>query len=83
MLRINQIKCGIQEKEDGILKKIRNIYGIEQAEITHFEIVRQAIDARQKPQKIYQPKAGAISTEKSFKPISNAKMQIMAVTKEM
>lgn len=53
MLRINQIKCRISDGKNEIIKKMCNTYKIDPAQIKSFEIVRQGIDARKKPEIFY------------------------------
>lgn len=65
MLRINQIKCQISDGKNEIIKKMCNIYRIDPAQIKSFEIVRQGIDARKKPEIFY-----TYSANVSFKDMS-------------
>ncbi len=53
MIRINQVKCKTSDKKEDIKKKLCQAYRINPEEIVFFEIVRQAIDARKKPEVYY------------------------------
>jgi len=53
MLRINQIKCKISDGQNEIIRKMCSTYKIDASQISFFEIVRQGIDARKKPEIYY------------------------------
>ncbi len=53
MLRISQIKVVPEANLDSIKKKTASVIGVKVTDMVHFEIVKQSIDARKKPQIYY------------------------------
>ena len=53
MIRVNQIKVHPAADKYTILKKTAKILGIKESEIASFEIIKQSIDARKKPEIYY------------------------------
>lgn len=53
MIRVNQIKVHPAADKYSIMKKTAKILGIKENEIASFEIIKQSIDARKKPEIYY------------------------------
>ncbi|MCL2422185.1 MAG: NAD(P)/FAD-dependent oxidoreductase, partial [Defluviitaleaceae bacterium] len=48
MIRINNISLSLSSSEENLLKKVARILGVSPVAIKHFEIVKKAVDARNK-----------------------------------
>lgn len=53
MIKINQLKISVQHNEEQLKEKIAEYLHIKTAEILQYEIARQSIDARKKPELFY------------------------------
>ncbi|MBD5465808.1 MAG: NAD(P)-binding protein, partial [Lachnospiraceae bacterium] len=53
MLRINQLKVPLHYTKEGIEKKLNNMLSLKPGQLRSFEIVRESLDARKKPDLYY------------------------------
>ena len=53
MIRINQIKLPLGHHRQDLLKKAARILGVPAGEIDQFNIIKQSVDARKKPDIFY------------------------------
>ena len=53
MIRINQLKLPLGHDRKDMIEKISRILGVKAEEIDTFNIIKQSIDARKKPDILY------------------------------
>ncbi len=53
MIRINQVKMKCEHTREQLIQKVADILRVSKQEILEFEIIRQSIDARKKPEIFY------------------------------
>ncbi len=69
MIRVNQLKLPINHKKDAVLKKLLEVLKCSSDDLKSYQIVRQSIDARKKPDIffIYTVDAEVVQQEKVYK----------------
>jgi len=53
MIRVNQLKTGIEESQKQLMKRLKELFGCKEKDFTKVEIIRRSIDARKKPEIYY------------------------------